>query len=104
MFGFGGKRNRNRNAMDNCCGNRHRKGGGRGERKFRHYISLSEAIENYKYIVRLNPDKQTIEMGIASGSMIFVQKNDLNEANMIIGLGETRLIIPRKSAELIKVK
>ena len=102
MFGFGGKRNRN--TMDNCHRNRHRKGSGHGERKFRHCISLSEAIENYKYIVRLNPDKQTIEMGIASGSMIFVHKNDLNEANMIIGVGETRLIIPRRSAELIKVK
>lgn len=100
MFGFG----RNRNTMDNSCRNRHRKGDGRGERKFRHCISLSEAIENYKYIVRLNPDKQTIEMGIASGSMIFVHKNNSNEANMIIGVGETRLIIPRKSAELIKVK
>ena len=102
MFGFGGKRNRN--TMNNYRGNRHRKGNGHGERKFRHCISLSEAIENYKYIVRLNPDKQTIEMGIASGSMIFVHKNDLNEANMIIGIGETRLIIPRRSAELIKVK
>ena len=101
MFGFG-RNSRNRN--DNCCGNRHRKGRDNGERKFRHCISLSEAQENYRYIVRLNPDKQTIEMGIASGSMIFVHKNDLNEANMIIGIGETRLIIPRKSAELIKVK
>lgn len=101
MFGFG-RNSRNRN--DNCCGNRHRKGGANGERKFRHCISLSKTIENNKYIVRLNPDKQTIEMGIASGSMIFVHKNDLNEANLIIGVGETRLIIPRKSAELIKVK
>lgn len=102
VFGF--SRKQNRNLIDNRCRNRHRKGGGRGERKFRHCISLSEAIENYKYIVRLNPDKQTIEMGIASGSIIFVHKNDPNEANMIIGMEETRLIIPRKSAELIKVK
>ena len=98
MFGFG------RNKNSNCCGKKHRKGGGRGERKFRHCISLSDAVENQKYIIRSNPDKQTIEMGIAPSSMIFVHKNNPNETNLIVGIGETRLIIPRKSAESIKVK
>ena len=98
MFGFGRKNN------NNFCRNRHRKGGGRDERKFRHCISLSEAVEDQKYIIRTNPDKQTIEMGIAPGSIIFIHKNNPNETNLIVGIGETRLIIPRKSAESIKVK
>jgi len=101
---FGLRRNFKHSISANCCGNQQRKGGGQGERKFRNCISLSETLENNKYIVRLNPDKQTMEMGIASGSVIFVHKNDINEANLVVGIGETRLIIPRKSAELIKVK
>ena len=100
MFGFGGKGNRN----SNYCGSRYRNGNGHVDRKFRHCTSLSEASENYRYIVRLNPDKQTIEMGIASGSLIFVHKNYMTEANLIIGVDNTRLIIPRKSAKTIKVK
>jgi len=98
MFGFGRKKN------SNCCGNRHRKDGGRGKRKFRHCISLSEAVEDQKYIIIFNPDKQTIEMGITPSSMIFIHKNNPNETNMVIGVGETRFIISRKSAEAIKVK
>ncbi|KQC10743.1 MAG: hypothetical protein APR54_11710 [Candidatus Cloacimonas sp. SDB] len=98
MFEFGRKNN------TNYCRNKHRKGGGRGERKFRQCISLSDAVEDQKYIIRFNPDKQTIEMGIAPSSMIFVHKNNPNETNLIVGVGETRLIIPRNSAELIKVK
>ncbi len=88
----------------NCCGKKHRNGGGHGERKYRHCISLSEATENQRYIIRNNPDKQTIEIGIAPGSMVFVHKNKINDANLIIGVGETRIIVPRKSAEIIKVK
>jgi Fe2+ transport system protein FeoA len=88
----------------NCHGKRLRKGGGCGERKYRHCISLSEAMENRRYIIRANPDKQTIEMGIAPSSMVFVHKNNINEANLIIGVGETRIIVPRKSADMIKVK
>ncbi|MBT6993860.1 MAG: ferrous iron transport protein A [Candidatus Cloacimonetes bacterium] len=96
MFGFGKNKK--------CCENKHRRGGSRGERKFRNCITLAEATENQKYIVRLNPDKQTMEMGIASGSLIFVHKNDVNETNLIVGVGETRLIIPRQSAQEIRVK
>lgn len=88
----------------NCCGNGIRKGGGRGERKNRYCISLSEAVEDQKYIIRGNPDKQIIDMGIAPRGTIFVHKNNIKEANLIVGVGEIRLIIPRKSAERIKVK
>ena len=36
-----------------------------------------------KIYLRSNPDKQTIEIGIAPSSMIFVRKNNLNETNLI---------------------
>jgi hypothetical protein len=55
-------------------------------------------------LIRFNPDKQTIEMGLSAGSLVFIHRNDADDTKMIVGLGETRLIIPRESAERIKVK
>ena len=104
MFGF--RKNNNTQHNHHCdteCGCK-RKGGGRGHRKHRHHITLSEAKENQKYIVKFNPNKQTMEMGIATGSLIFVHKNDAREANIIVGVGETRLVIPRNAAEEIRVR
>ncbi|MEA1972066.1 MAG: FeoA family protein [Candidatus Cloacimonadota bacterium] len=100
MFGFGKKRNHNHH----CERSQQRKGGGKGKRKHRHHILLSQAEENQKYIVKFNLNKQTIEMGIATGSLIFVHKNDEKENNLVVGIGETRLVIPRKSADEIKVR
>lgn len=109
MFGFGRKQGGNFGRGNGNCQRRQTVDSGRpgcinGERQYRNCISLADAIENRRYIVRQNPDKQTIEMGIAPSSMVFVHKNDIKEANIIVGVGETRLIIPRRSAELIKVR
>ena len=100
MFGFRKKHKEFCCGKGQGCGHEKRKGG----RKHRHHITLSEADENYKYIVTYNPDKQTIEMGISSGSIVFIYKNHPNEANMIVGVGETRLIVPRESAKSIRVR
>ncbi len=97
MFGFGKKK------KGNCCCCSQGKQEGH-QRKFKNLISLSEASENEKYIVRFNPDKQTIEMGIAPGSIIYVNQNNIAETNLIIGVNDTRLVVPRQSAEQIKVK
>ena len=57
-----------------------------------------------KYVVISNPDKKTVEMGIFAGSMIEVQKNETTEPNIIVGVGESRYIIPRELAEKILIR
>lgn len=78
--------------------------GGRHGRMRLAAVNLNGAIPGSKYIVKFNPDKKTIEMGIYSGSIISVQKNDLDDPNIIVAVGESRYIIPRKTAEQILIK
>ena len=95
MFGMGKRPGRKR-------GNRMH--GGRHGRSRRAPVNLNGAIPSNKYIVKFNPDKKTIEMGIYAGSIISVQKNELDDPNIIVAVGESRYIIPRKTAEQILIK
>jgi len=78
--------------------------GGRHGRRRRMPVNLNGAIPGNQYIVKFNPDKKTIEMGIYAGSIISVQKNELDNPNIIVAVGESRYIIPRKTAEQILIK
>ena len=78
--------------------------GGRHGRHRRMPVNLNGAIPGNQYIVKFNPDKKTIEMGIYAGSIISVHKNELDDPNIIVAVGETRYIIPRKTAEQILIK
>ena len=97
MFGLGkrglgnGRGRRHRHRCDNCHINRSR-------------INLNEAEENKRYIVFINQDKKTIELGMYVNSIISVQKNDPNEQNIVVRVGESRYIIPRDIAKNIIVK
>jgi len=97
MFGWGKKnagkrfRKRNRHRCHKCP-------------KERSKINLNDAEENYNFIVLSNPDKKTMEMGIYKNSVIYVQRNDQNEPNIVVGVGESRYIIPRDIAKNIIVK
>jgi Fe2+ transport system protein FeoA len=68
------------------------------------FSSLSEAAGSRRYLVLQNHHKQTLEMGIAPHSFIYLHRNQANEENLIVGLQELRLTIPRNVAEQIKVK
>ena len=78
--------------------------GGRHGRHRRMPVNLNGAMPGNKYIVKFNPDKKTIEMGIYAGSIISVQKNEFDNPNIIVAVGESRYIIPRKTAEQILIK
>ena len=78
--------------------------GGRHGRHRRIPVNLNGAIPGNQYIVKFNPDKKTIEMGIYAGSIISVQKNEFDDPNIIVAVGESRYIIPRKTAEQILIK
>ena len=97
MFGFGksglgnGRGRKHRHRCETCPRNRMR-------------INLNDTEENGRYIVFNNPDKKTMELGIYVNSIITIQKNDLNEQNIVVGVGESRYIIPRDIAKNIIVK
>ncbi|MBC8385785.1 MAG: ferrous iron transport protein A [Candidatus Cloacimonetes bacterium] len=88
-----------------------KKGHGKG-RKHRHRHCRRHGIQHNlncgeigkKYVVISNPDKKTVEMGIFAGSMIEIQKNESSEPNIIVGVGESRYIIPRELAEQILIR
>jgi Fe2+ transport system protein FeoA len=54
--------------------------------------------------VRRNPDLKILEMGIAPGSLIQIYQNQPKEPNLIVGVNDLRLVIPRSIARTIKVK
>ncbi|OQX70642.1 MAG: hypothetical protein B6D62_04000 [Candidatus Cloacimonas sp. 4484_275] len=67
-------------------------------------FTLNEALEGVPCIVMENPDKKTVEMGIYVGNTVIVQKNDRNEPNIVVAVGESRYIIPRNLAKRILIK
>ncbi len=71
---------------------------------FNQVMDLSSGLENLQYIVIHNTNRKTLEMGIVPGEIIFIHKNQNNDKNLIIGVGESRIIISRVIAESIKVR
>lgn len=70
----------------------------------RDYASLNQAELGKKYVIVCNPDRKTFEMGIFAGGIISVQKNDPNDNNIVVGVGNSRYIIPRELAERILIQ
>ena len=66
--------------------------------------SLENAVEQQRYIITCNPDRKTMEMGVYVGGVVTVQKNDPAEPNIVIGVGDSRYIIPRTLASRILIK
>ncbi len=79
-----------------------------GERCYRfrdrEYASLNQAELGKKYKIICNPDRKTIEMGIFAGGLISVQKDDPNDQNIVVAVGNSRYIIPRELAERILIQ
>jgi len=65
---------------------------------------LSDAEIGCRYSVILNPDKKTIEMGIFNGSIITVHKNESIDQNIVVGVGNSRYIIPKIIADKIVIQ
>lgn len=96
MFGFGkGQRkgNNQRRHHGHCA---HKNGAGS--------IYLTEAEIGKKYVIMNNPDVKTMEMGLYHSGIITVHKNESDNPNIVIGVGESRYIIPRELASKIIVR
>lgn len=72
--------------------------------KNREYLSLNQAELGKKYIIVCNPNRKTFEMGIFVGGVITVQKDDFTDNNIVVGVGNSRYIIPRELAEQILIQ
>ena len=67
-------------------------------------FSLSAAEVGERHCIVLNPDKKTVEMGIFNGSVITVHKNESTDQNIVVGVGNSRYIIPKTIAEQIIIQ
>ncbi len=65
---------------------------------------LAELPEGERAKIVINPDEQTVGMGLFSGQIIRMSKNDANEDNLVVCVGETRLIVPKKTGMEIVVR
>jgi len=95
MFGMGkgfgrrhGGKGRRKNCRRNCQG----------------VFFLTDAEVGNKYIILNNPDIKTMEMGIYRGGIITVHKNEEDNPNIVVGVGDSRFIIPRELAGRIHIK
>lgn len=100
MFGLGKKRESCKRDGTGL----HKKQHGCRRHKEELFENLLSAKQGEKYVIMCNPDKKTMEMGLYVGGLISVQKNDLSDPNIVIGVGESRYIIPRELAEKILIR
>lgn len=78
---------------------KHRHGKQRGKGK----LSLSESVVSRKVTILANPDRKTVEMGLYPGASASVVKNEPNNPNIIVSVGECRYIIAKSIADNILV-
>ncbi len=64
---------------------------------------LADLSENRRARIVVNPDEQTVGMGLFSGQIIRMSKND-GKDKLVVCVGESRLVIPRKTAKSIVVR
>jgi hypothetical protein len=67
-------------------------------------ISLDKLPEDQNAIITCNHNLQTIERGLYLGSLITMSRNDLNEPNIIVAVGDARYVLDRRIAKEINVR
>lgn len=67
-------------------------------------LPLSQLTEGKSGIVYCNNDLRTIERGIYLGAKISIFRNELQEPNIIIAVGDARYVLDRRIADFIRVR
>lgn len=67
-------------------------------------IPLSELEKGRSATVHCNNDLRTIERGIYLGAPIIMFRNDLDEPNVIVAVGDSRYVLDRRIAQNIRVR
>ena len=90
---------------------RGRCGGGRQRRRMRNGCGgrkgvrpLSECGEDEMHVIVENDDKQSMEMGLFAGARVRVIKNTLESLNMVVAINDSRYMLSKDTARMIRVK
>lgn len=67
-------------------------------------MSLGELPEGSSGLILCNRNLGTIERGLYQGVRITMFRNDSNEPNLIVAVGDARYVLDRRIAEEIRVK
>lgn len=67
-------------------------------------LPLSELSEGVQGKVFCNNDLRTIERGIYVGADIVIFRNEMDEPNLIVAVGDARYVLDRRIAQHIRVR
>ena len=67
-------------------------------------LSLAEVPEGQKAMISCNRNLKTIERGFYLGMQISMFRNDANEPNLIVAVGDARYVLDRRIAHDIRAK
>lgn len=67
-------------------------------------LSLSDLPEGASGVILCNKNLSTIERGLYQGMRITVFRNDINEPNIIVAVGDARYVLDRRIAREIRVR
>lgn len=65
--------------------------------------TLDDGDEERSYVIAVNPDRQSREMGFFPGMEVRILRNVGGEHGLVVALGSTRYVLARKAAKAIKV-
>ena len=65
---------------------------------------LSDAPEASNVHITCNHDHKTVERGLYTGVQVIVLRNEQNEPNLVVAVGDARYVLDRRIAERIKVR
>lgn len=68
------------------------------------FENLSQAQENSTVVITCNNDHRTVERGLCTGVRVRVLRNELDEPNLIVAVGDARYVLDRRIAHRIKVQ
>jgi len=66
--------------------------------------NLSDAAEDSVVIIICNHDHRTVERGLYTGVQVKILRNEREEPNLVVAVGDSRYVLDKRIARGIKVK
>ena len=67
-------------------------------------ISLAELSQGSEALITCNNDIKTIERGLYHGKRVHAFRNDPDEPNIVVAVGDSRYVLDRRVARQIRVR
>jgi len=65
--------------------------------------NLAQAVTDSTVTITCNNDHKTVERGLYTGVQVKILRNEMNEPNLIVAVGDARYVLDRRIAKRIKV-